>query len=593
KSGANFVGNLGSALIHPLSTVQGLASIPVGVLQELGGQTTPETQTFDNFTNYFKQRYGGVANIEKALYTDPVGVAGDLAAAFGVGGGLAGIASKGADLAGLGDMATVAKEGAAATEGSGIAGGLQKVASGLNKASTATNPLTPVIAGGMKLVGTAEGPLLEVGAQGLGQNPGAISDMLKNPQDYTEAQIANLTRGTVTQEVKSALDAKDAEITQTLAQQGESGSQYNQFRDNPTPINLPPDWLDNQLRTVGKLDVTDGVISKTSTSLTRSNADVSKLQAIYNSYKSDFLNGKMTLEKLLNLRQDLDEKINYNNPEGATSKLETIAKAIRTNLNKEARPQVAGLEAKDAEFSDFAKQAEAQKEEYDFLRKGILDKGGNLMDGAIAKIANAAKSTKELASDPFLQRLEQISPGITRRIQIMKVVEDWNAGGTKVGSYSRSLSQTARVGSIVFGAATGNIHLLAGAIAMDVIADPARSMALLRTMSKLRPEVIKPTLAKLAQFATTGSVLSNINKTPIEAQTVQPQGGVQPQNPQDLGQMNPSSTPLPQSSQGITQPQVNSSQNNITQSPEYQAAISAGYSPEEIQYYLKKEGLVQ
>lgn len=160
SSGANFIGNLGEAALHPVRTVQELGSIPVGALQELGGQQNQQTQAFDSIVNYFKQRYGGAENLGQTVYKDPIGFLADLSTVFAGGAGALGVAAKGADLAGVADAANVARTGARLAE----------------TASDYTNPLTPAIAG-VKAAATKIAPTgVPLAAQASSMLTGAGAD---------------------------------------------------------------------------------------------------------------------------------------------------------------------------------------------------------------------------------------------------------------------------------------------------------------------------------------------------------------------------------------------------------------------------------
>ena len=64
------------------------------------------------------------------------------------------------------------------------------------------------------------------------------------------------------------------------------------------------------------------------------------------------------------------------------------------------------------------------------IKADWLDKSGNLKDTAMTRIANLTKAGREQA----LSRLENISPGITQKVNSLRAIEDIkNASGLKVG----------------------------------------------------------------------------------------------------------------------------------------------------------------
>lgn len=528
KSGANFAGNLGNAIIHPIQTLQNIGSAATGGLQELGGQTNENTQAFDNLKNYFIDRYKSPDALLQTAYSDPVGLAADISTIFGGAAGAAGLVSKGAKIAGLADVAETA-------------GG---VARGLNKASEISNPLTPIIKGTGALLKAGSGTAKNIASQFTEISPQGMQDIFNHPQDYTPEQIANTSRMSVAQDVEKALQSKISELSDT-------GSGYSPYRETPSPIKVEPDFLDKMIRETAKVDVVDGVIKPTASSVIRTSADIGKLQGLYNLYKPEFLGGTMDSNKFLNLRSDLADMA-YNELGLKNTKLSSTGEGMRSSLNKEYRTQVKGLEEKDAEFS-------AQKEELKALRKGFIDKEGNLTQAAIAKIANAGNK------DLDLQRLEQISPGITRRLVALKVMKEIEgAAGIKVGAYTKSVLEG---GGIVTGLATGNLGLVAGSIALAMLTSPKVVVPLIQFLGDNK-ELIPLVMANLAKYATGASNLSQATSQ-TSAPKEQTPGG-KSLSPQD----------------GDTSGIANASTNDITQIPGYQEAITAGYTDDEIRAYL-------
>lgn len=105
KSGVDLVKNTVQAVANPIETGKALGGIAVGGVQKLiPGQQAQEGQ-FDGLINFYKERYGGLENIKNTLYTDPVGVAGDLATLAGG----AGLVAKAGTAAKIGNFSKAAK----------------------------------------------------------------------------------------------------------------------------------------------------------------------------------------------------------------------------------------------------------------------------------------------------------------------------------------------------------------------------------------------------------------------------------------------------------------------------------------------------
>jgi hypothetical protein len=561
SSAGNFAGNLVNAAIHPIQTVQGLGSMAAGGLQELGGQQNQNTQAFDNLKNYFVQRYNSPQALLHTAYTDPVGLAADVSAALGLAGGVVGGVSKLADVAGLTGTADVV----------GSAGDV------LNTGSRLANPLTPAIAGVGKVLSSSgiEGLAKTVGSQLEGLKPQDMENIIANPSAYTPEQIANVTRLNLSQEVASALQDQIAQHSDTgagyelLKQEGAVPAGYENVTNAP-PANAIPvsqNFIEDQLRTVAKVDVQDGSIVSKGTSLIRATKDVNALQNLLDNWKPEFQKGYLTPEEFLNFRTDLANAAKFDREFSSSAPVQGVAAEIRSNLNATYRGAIPGLEQLDTQYS--TETAALQD-----LTKGILDKEGNLKDSAINKIATAGNAGKDLQ----LAKLEQIMPGITQKLQVLKTIENiQKATEGKVGTFPSSYL---KAGGVIYGLSTGNLPVAAVALATTFISEPEMAVPILRAIGNNKA-LISGIVAHMAKFATVGAV-ANASQSNSPTQTT-PDTGAQSTNSPIGEQTAPQTpTPTPQTT-GIP------SQQDITQLPGYQAAIKAGYTDAEIRAYLAKQ----
>lgn len=604
-SGASFLGNVGSAILHPIQTVENLGSIPVGALQELGGETTPETQVFDQVKDTYAQRYGGLSNIANTIYTDPIGFLADLSTVAGGVAGVAGIAGKAADLAGIASTAAdvgEAGETANLVGGAGEIGlpsvgsaaeptaivptvlgsGIQSVQQTLSKVSQLTNPLAPVVAGAGVLAGKIAPLATEAAAQVLGISSTDIDTIMEHPDAFTPKQMATVSRAGLGQEVEGAFDARMSALD-------EAGAAYAPIRADETPIVVSPTFLDDAFRNSAEVNVKDGQITPTADSLVRDPKDIRAMQQTYNFWKPYFQNGELTPNQFLNFRQDLNTNMaRFERDVTPSPALSAIGKKIYTAANTEYRPQVAGLEAADDAFS-------SQKNELTLLKKGLVDKDGKLLDTAINKIANAANK----GNDKTLARLEEVLPGITKRIQVLRTIEHLqDLGGPKVGTYTRSIVQAGRLGGLLYGAATGDVRVLGGALAMDAISNPKFAVPLIRAVAKIRPEAAQAAIASMTRYVVMGASTLNAATTPPSPQQTPAQG----QPPQQTDQV-PSASPTNAAPQDMpstnpqqldTLPQDTTALLQAAQAAGYnpagvQSALSAGYTPQEIEQYLAQQ----
>lgn len=581
KSGANFVGNLGNAALHPLQTVQNIGSMAVGGLQELGGQQNQNTQAFDNLKQYFAQRYGGAGNIGNTMYTDPVGFLADISTILGVGGGALGLAGKGAELAGLGTRAAEATSAIGATEASGAAGALSGAAQTLGKGAELTNPLSLPIKGASKLL--TSGPVSQVlegvAGQASAMKPALMEDIIKNPQNYTEEQITSVTRANVADQVASDFNAKEAQLSET-------GSAYNSIRESgATPPgyenvkNVPPanaipvqqNFLEDQLRKSANVDIQDGNIVKSGSSSIRATKDVNALQQLFNTWKPEFQKGYLTPEEFLNLRQDLGSVAKYDREFSASRPVENVAAAMRSSLNDTYRGGVPGLTELDATYGP-------QAEELASLRKGLFDKDGNLLPSAINKIANATNKGR----DATLAKLEEISPGITAKIKTMRNIEQIQTlKENKIGTFP---SASLKAGGALYGLATGDMHILAVSLATMFIAEPDIAIPILRTIG-YNKQIFGEVTSNLTKFLNAGSVVSATQGT--QANSTQDQS---PQMPPQ--QTNPDSSSPPTTGTTDTSSQLpTTSLDSLATSKHFNlaAARKAGYDDQTILSFLQSQ----
>lgn len=547
KSGANFLGNLGQAVLHPIDTVQNIGGAAVGGLQELGGQENENTQKFDALKDYFVNRYKSPDALLQTAYSDPVGLAADISTLFGVGGGIAGVAGKGAELAGLADTADVAGN----------------VASKLGKASELTNPLTPVIKGTGAVLSKGSSVIKPLASQFTEISPNGMQDIFNHPQDYSAEAISNTSRLNIAKQVETALSERESSLSETgggykpIVEGTSENSGVSANGKNAIPVEH--DFLENQLRTVANLDVKDGKIIPTTVSKI-GKAEVSKLQDVLDTFKPAFQSGHISPEEFLALRSRLADAA-YNDSGIKNTKVAKLAEDVRNNLNTTYRGAIPGLEELDNSYS-------GQLSELKDLRKGFIDKEGNLTQTAIAKIANAGNK------DLDLQRLEKIVPGITRQLTALKVMEEIkNASGIKVGTYAKSITEA---GGAIAGLATGNIPMLAGSLALAMVTSPKVVVPLIRFLGENK-ELIPAVMANLAKYATTNSNLSQATSQKT-APTQPTQGGTQ----NSLQTQSPSEAPNLSSV---------SSLDSLASSKGFDlaAARKAGYSDQDIQTFLSQQ----
>lgn len=470
-SGINFVkGALD--MLNPLSTLNKLSQIPgaykeaVNANQGNVGKTIASAigaapgETAKALIPEFGRQLltGNLAGAQASVTNDPVGsiapflLAGDQVAKFADAklGGIEAQAAKNYATQGL---------DANINPTSGIYQGMFDT--GVSKVAGLGKVVTTPIEGLTKLgVSVAKGAASHV----LGLDPQTMGTIINNREAFTKISQDQISRGSLAEEFGKSIDS----LEKTLQETGEG---YKPIREMPGQVGVPENFLNSVLQDKFKLSLdADGKIVADTNSITRNKADIAAIQNFVDNW-----NGKPTLtpSEFLNMRGDLADIAKYDSAK--STKAGTIADQLRQEANRTMRPQIPGLQALDEQFAPRVEQFKQIKK--DFLTTD--SQGGYVFkDGATNKISNATGVGK----DNLLARMEEIHPGITQKIQILKAVEDIQKSyGLKVGNYTRGVIEGGAVLS-------GNIPL---AIMTAILTSPAISVPLLRglgyTVSKVKP----------------------------------------------------------------------------------------------------------
>jgi hypothetical protein len=333
--------------------------------------------------------------------------------------------------------------------------------------------------------GTAGATKFGIG-QATGLQPETIAQITESPKAFTKQARASVDRLSLGKEVQSALQKRQA----TIAETGES---YKPIRESVAPVKVNAAWLNAAIKGFTGLDIKEGKMLTSGAAKLRESGDVRAIQYLYDTWKPVFNKGKMTANEFLNFRQDLAGLARYDRQIGKSQPVEAFAKAARAKFNEKYRSQLTGLDKLDLDFSN-------QSGEIKTLTKGMVDKTGNLTDAAVNRIANAAGKGKDL----LLARLEEVSPGITKKIKILKAVEDIQAAsGVKVGTYAR-------------GAAIGGGLLLGGlpqAVLTAILTSPEIAVPILRSYGMLKNSAVVQNVVNLLK-----NTANQVNQIPSNAQ---------------------------------------------------------------------------
>lgn len=410
KAAVNLPGsayNLGkgivSAVSNPLDTIKSIGKVAVGGVEKLlPGQQSNE-ESFNAFTDTLKKRYGSLDALAKTATEDPFAFGADVLSLVG------------------GGASIVGKSG--------------QLSNAISKVSKiATSPVTK----------TAEfvSPLVKQGSkyitsQFTGLNPETITELIKNPSAFKD--VSPTARIETATAVKDALDSRLSDLSGL-------GKEYQVLRDSGQIVTIPEGTIKTVLNKYGlKLDDNNQILT-TPESRPISAGDRIAIQDFINNYGNERV---LSSNAFLNTREALSNLAKYD--QAKTSVSTAISRDLRSVYDDLGKKQIKGLNELDTQYAP-------ERQLLGQLKKDIFDAKGELKDGAISKIANITGKGKE----QFLGRVKEIIPDIEQRVNLLKATEDIErASGIKVGTYTRS---ALGAGGAIFGASTGNIPVLIGAI---------------------------------------------------------------------------------------------------------------------------------
>lgn len=332
-----------------------------------------------------------------------------------------------------------------------------------------TNPASYVFGKAGDALGTAA-------KYGASQLTGLDRSTLRTAAENPNVDFSKLNRTDLGQEIQSNLTKRVADLSDT-------GKEYGDIRKGVAPVKVDPDFIDNAIKKETGLDIDKkGNLKANTTSKIRDSGDVRALQKTYDFWKPTFKKGVMTAEEFLNFREDLAKAAKFEKDIGTRADVQTATGRIRANLNSTYRSQIPGLTELDARISP---QIGDLKE----LRKGLVDKNGNLTDSGLTKIAKVSENRPALAA-----QLEKISPGILKKAKALQAAEDLRAASEKfkVGTYAKQAGQYGMIGGI----ATMNPVLIGGSIAEMILTNPENAVKMIQKYGQSKA-VIDAAMEKL------------------------------------------------------------------------------------------------
>lgn len=427
KSGANLVKNTVEAAANVFNpdtkknTVANLGRVALGTAEKLvPGRQGAEDQA-DALGRMLKERYGSLDAIKETAYTDPVGFLLDASTVLGGGGALLKVAGK------AGSVSALSRAGEVASA-----------------AGRAIDPINAVGKAVSKVGQVATGTAKFGAAQVTGLSPETITQIVTNPGKFSEAERVGLNRYSLASKVKDGIDTR----LETLR---DTGKVYEGIRGSSGSVVVPVDTVKTVLGKYG-IGLKNGKLTTTAESVPLSTGDISAIEGFVNQYGRDT---QLSANGFLNAREALSQLAKYDATKTDVS--QRIARDLRSTYDDLGKKQLQGLSELDAKYAP-------ERQFLGQIKKDYLNPNGSLKDGALNKIANLTGKGK----DQTLARLEDVVPGISEDINILKALEDIElTNGQKVGAYMRGAA-----GGFVLSGGNPFVSLISAIVASPQIAVP-------------------------------------------------------------------------------------------------------------------------
>lgn len=311
-------------------------------------------------------------------------------------------------------------------------------------------------------------------SQTTAMSPSTISEIIKNPSRFEKYAMESTNRSSLAEIVWE-------DISKKLNDFSETGKGYEPIRSSPGLVKIPENAIFDFIKSKYKVDILDGKIITNRESIPMSAGDKSSLQNFIDTYGGG---GEYSNNAFLNARKALSDMSKYEASKTDSSAI--MARGLREFFDSYGKSQIKGLKELDNSYSKQVKELKQLKS--DLIIKDKTTGEYRFKDNAMSRISNASNANNV----EFLKRLENIRPGITKEIRILRAIEDIErAGGQKVGAYARGL--VGGGGGFIVG---GPI----GAIMGYLLTNPSTVVPILRYYGRimgLKTEIIEGITKKL------------------------------------------------------------------------------------------------
>lgn len=382
------------------------------------------------------------------------------------------------DIEAVVNIASIFPVGKAGTVGAKAAGTAAKAgvkASGevLEAGAKIAKPAINAAKDATKTAGSGTGRFLTSQATGL--SPDTIRSIVADPDEFVKEAQTAMTRGSLGERVSKSLSDRIEELSVT-------GKEYEAIRKRKQSINIPENTVQKVLGKYGISIDEQGKLVVSAESRPLARGDQRALEEFIGQYGNQT---ELSPNAFLNTRKALDNLADFGNDK--TDMSEVIARDLRNAYDEIGKNDIDGLAALDAKYGPEAELLRKLKREY-------LNPDGTLKDTALSRLANLTKAGK----DSQLARLEEVVPGISKDINILRAVEDIEyTRGQKVGTYTRG-------GTTGFLATGGNPL---GAVVGAIIASPDIAVPLIRQYAYVQRN-LKKVIDSIIQKLNSGKKLN-------------------------------------------------------------------------------------
>lgn len=396
-----FIENLGTAVIHPIRTVEGLGRAAIGAGEAIGNKIRHATdpyapdfipdkneEAFNNLKEALYTRYGNIDNLQRSSVNDPFGIGSDVFAILSGGGALADTftgASKTNSAINAANKVATAEEAAGIPAKVGVTGAIDSAIPKV--ASIVTKPVSKLVSGTGKLATQILGAETGAGASSV---ESAYNAGKTDSTAFTDAMRGKTNAEDVVQTAQDAVqnitDARRSDYVEKL-----KGISQNTKSMDITPIK---DSVTKGLENFGVKINKDGTLDFSRSSIANNGSARADIQGVYDTVKNwGTQAGDRTPIGIDTLKKQLGD---FYSPSGSAR---AFVQSVKSTVSKILKDQVSG-------YSDMTKAYEQSSNLLDDIKSATGVGGRAKVDTVFTKLTNAMKNDNQLRLEIIGQMTE-------------------------------------------------------------------------------------------------------------------------------------------------------------------------------------------